>query len=133
MARFAWQSSPDLALQDTVRCMSSEAERISTNLRKGVLEFCVLGLLVDQPRYGLDLAQSLHAVGMIASDGSLYPLLTRLRDGGFVTTSWSQGDNGRHRRYYDLTDAGRRYLAEFRQMWTPLSATVTQIVEETRP
>lgn len=111
--------------------MSSDAERIATNLRKGVLEFCVLGLLVDGPRYGLDLAQSLHSSGLIAGDGSLYPLLTRLRDAGFVTTAWSQGDNGRPRRYYEATAAGRRYLAEFRRLWTPLSATVNQLVEET--
>lgn len=113
--------------------MSSEAGRIATNLRKGVLEFCVLGLLVDEPRYGLDLAQSLHQSGLIASDGSLYPLLTRLRDAGFVETAWSQGENGRPRRYYEVTAAGRRYLAEFRQQWTPLSATVNQILEGTRP
>lgn len=112
--------------------MSSDAERIATNLRKGVLEFCVLGLLVDRPRYGLDLAQSLHESGLIASDGSLYPLLTRLRDAGFVSTDWSQGDNGRPRRYYDITDAGRRYLAEFRRLWAPLSTTVNHLVEETR-
>ena len=113
--------------------MGSEAERIATNLRKGVLEFCVLGLLLDTPRYGLDLAQSLHESGLIASDGSLYPLLTRLRDAGFVTDAWSQGDNGRPRRYYEVTDAGRRYLGEFRQLWVPLSATVNRIVKETLP
>ncbi|MBK7822523.1 MAG: PadR family transcriptional regulator [Tessaracoccus sp.] len=113
--------------------MESEAVRIATNLRKGVLEFCVLGLLVGQPRYGFELAQSLHGAGLIASDGSLYPLLTRLRDAGFVTADWSQGDNGRPRRYYSLTDDGRRYLAEFRHVWAPLSATVNQIVEETTP
>lgn len=113
--------------------MDTDAERIQTNLRKGVLEFCVLGLLADEPRYGLDLAQSLHSSGLIASDGSLYPLLTRLRDAGFVTTSWTQGENGRPRRYYDLTAAGRSYLAEFRRLWVPMSAAVNQIVEGSQP
>jgi PadR family transcriptional regulator PadR len=111
--------------------MGADSERILTNLRKGVLEFCVLGLLADEPRYGLDLAASLHSAGLIASDGSLYPLLTRLRDAGFVTTSWSQGENGRPRRYYELTAAGRAYLTEFRALWTPLSTAVNDIVERT--
>lgn len=111
--------------------MGADSERILTNLRKGVLEFCVLGLLADGPRYGLELAASLHASGLIASDGTLYPLLTRLRDAGFVETSWAQGDNGRPRRYYELTAAGRGYLSQFRELWTPLSGAVNDIVERT--
>lgn len=113
--------------------MGTDSERIVTNLRKGVLEFCVLGLLAGEPRYGLDLAASLHSSGLIASDGTLYPLLTRLRDAGFVTTSWTQGENGRPRRYYELTAAGRAYLAQFRDLWAPLSNAVNEIVEGTKP
>ncbi len=87
-------------------------------LRRGVLEHCVLALLRDRPRYGFDLVRELaEGVGLLTSEGTIYPLLARLRRDGLVTTSWQESDAGPPRRYYGLTSDGRAALARFVEDW----------------
>ena len=109
--------------------MTESAERIATNLRKGVLEYCVLGLLADAERYGLELASDLQTRGLIASEGSLYPLLARMRDGGVVTTRTEAVGAGRPRRYYSITPAGREQLDGFADVWRGLAAEVDAVLK----
>ena len=87
-------------------------------LRRGVVEHCVLALLEDEPRYSYDLVTALgeHAP-LVTSEGTIYPLLSRLRKQGLVATSTRQSDAGPPRRYYELTAAGRHQLAAFRSSW----------------
>ena len=67
----------------------------------------MLALLRDQPRYGFDLVRTLaEADGLVTSEGTIYPLLSRLRRDGLVTTSWHESPSGPHRHYYELTTAG---------------------------
>jgi len=99
-------------------------------MRKGVVEYCVLGLLAREPMYGWQLADALTASGLIASIGTLYPLLGRLRDNGWVTTFDMPSDAGPVRRYYRLTDAGIAQLALFRVQWLPFARTVSSFVGE---
>lgn len=108
--------------------MTDSAERIATNLRKGVLEYCVLALLARSERYGLDLAGDLQARGLIAGEGSLYPLLARMREGGLVGTRTEAVGGGRPRRYYTITDEGRAQLAVFAGVWRTLGAEVDTIL-----
>lgn len=104
-------------------------ESVLTQLRKGVLEYCVLALLEREPSYGLDLAARLgsHRV-LFASEGTLYPLLSRLRRQGWVDSSWRESTSGPPRRYYALTDEGRRALSTFLEAWGPFSEDVRQVV-----
>ena len=91
-----------------------------THLRRGALEYCVLALLDGPPRYGLDLARTLGADGLLlTSEGTLYPLLTRLRKNGLVDTTWAESSSGPPHRYYALTPEGRKGLEEFRLIWAP--------------
>jgi len=99
-------------------------------MRKGVVEYCVLGLLAREPMYGWQLADALTAPGLIASIGTLYPLLGRLRDNGWVSTFEQPSDAGPVRRYYRLTDAGTAQLALFRTQWQPFARTVSGLVGE---
>ena len=101
-------------------------------MRKGVVEYCVLGLLAREPMYGWQLAEALTGAGLIASIGTLYPLLARLRDNGWVTTFDRASDAGPVRKYYELTDAGAQSLAQFRDQWTPFTRVVTAMVGEGR-
>ncbi|WP_309127063.1 PadR family transcriptional regulator [Microbacterium sp.] len=108
--------------------MTESAERIATNLRKGVLEYCVLGLLAESERYGLELANDLQTRGLIASEGSLYPLLARMRETGLVDTRTEAVGGGRPRRYYTITALGRDQLSTFVEVWRTLGAEVDTIV-----
>jgi len=96
-----------------------------TELRRGVLGPCVLALLDIKPRFGLELVRELDAAGgLLTSDGTVYPLLNRLRDAGLVTSEWRDAEGERARRYYFITDDGRKQLTAFRAEWTEFAATV---------
>jgi PadR family transcriptional regulator PadR len=101
-----------------------------TQMRKGVLEFCVLALLAGRPRYGYELVQDLARVdGMLTSEGTIYPLLARLHRERFVDTEWKESTGGPPRKYYRVTSAGQKALAAFRQEWTTLRSAVDAIVK----
>lgn len=86
---------------------------------------CVLALLELRPRFGLELVRDLAAAdGLLTSDGTVYPLLNRLRDAGLVTSEWRDDEGERARRYYFITEAGRQSLTAFRADWAWFSATV---------
>ncbi len=112
------------------------AESGLTELRRGVLGPCVLALLEVRPRFGLELVRDLAAAdGLLTSDGTVYPLLNRLRDAGLVTSEWRDDQGERARRYYSITNAGRETLEAFRTDWPRFSATVGNVLnhEMTHP
>ncbi|MEU3369309.1 PadR family transcriptional regulator [Streptomyces sp. NPDC006660] len=97
---------------------STKQARAAAQLRKGVLEYCVLALMRDRPRYGVELLHALEESGALAtSQGTVYPLLSRLRRDDLVTTTWQESTSGPPRRYYALTDSGRVALEEFTRVW----------------
>ena len=109
--------------------MLGMAEAELTELRRGVLGPCVLALLESRPRFGLELVRDLAAAGgLLTSDGTVYPLLNRLRDAGLVTSQWQVIEGERARRYYSITQAGRLSLAAFRGEWARFAATVGQVL-----
>ena len=99
-----------------------------TQLRRGAVEHCVLALLQEEERYGYDLVSELAEAGLLASEGTIYPLLSRLRKDGLVTTSWRESASGPPRRYYSLSAEGRAALADFTRSWTAFKASVDQIL-----
>lgn len=102
-------------------------------MRRGVLPYCVLAMLRDTERYGFELVQALGAVdGMVTSQGTLYPLLSRLRRHGLVETRWRESDAGPPRRYYRLTHAGRKALDGFTHDWSLLRDSVDTLLGGTR-
>jgi PadR family transcriptional regulator PadR len=95
------------------------AAKAVSQMRRGVLEFCVMALLRDGQRYGVELVRELGAVdAMVTSEGTIYPLLSRLRKDLLVDTVWRESPSGPPRRYYQLTQAGVRALDEFAAEWT---------------
>jgi PadR family transcriptional regulator PadR len=103
-----------------------------TELRRGVLGPCVLALLAQRPRFGLELVRELDAAGgLLTSDGTVYPLLTRLHNAGLVTSEWRDQEGERARRYYFITDEGRAHLKAFQADWTGFTATVDAVLRRT--
>lgn len=96
---------------------------ILTHLRRGALEYCILAMLEVEDRYGFDIARNLDPL-LLSSEGTLYPLLARLRKAGWVQTNWQESATGPPRRYYQLTSSGRETLHEFRIAWKAFSAAV---------
>src|SRR6266700_5269279 len=96
--------------QTTMCCMvDGEASNLVAQMRRGVLPFCVLAMLGDGERYGFELVRALASVdGMVTGEGTIYPLLARLRRQGLVETTWRESDAGPPRRYYRLAPCGGR-------------------------
>jgi PadR family transcriptional regulator PadR len=100
-------------------------------VRRGVAEQCVLALLTTGEKYGFELARELAARGrIIAGEGTLYPLLARLRRNGLVETSWQESNAGPPRRYYHLTSDGEKALASFKRQWQGFRDAVDEILSE---
>jgi PadR family transcriptional regulator PadR len=99
-------------------------------MRRGTLQYCVLALLVRNERYGFDLVRALAEVdGMVTSEGTIYPLLSRLRRDGWVESTWRESPSGPPRRYYRVTPAGRRALDAFALEWSRFRDAVDHFVE----
>ena len=107
-----------------------ERTELLTHLRRGTLEYCLLATLREAPSYGQELARSLGGTGaLIDSEGTLYPLLARLRRRGWVETVWRDSPHGPPRRYYSLTPDGRRAVETFTEVWGPFATAVTRCLE----
>lgn len=105
-------------------------DRILTHLRRGSVEYCVLAMVADAPAYGFDIARRLSRDGILMSgEGTLYPLLSRLRTAGQVETTWQESNEGPPRRYYSITTAGVQALRSFRAAWTPFRRAVDEAID----
>ncbi len=104
---------------------------VLTQLRRGVLEFCVLAALRRADRYGFELVKALaDADGLLTSEGTIYPLLARLRRDGSVETDWRESPAGPPRRYYRLTSDGEQAIAQFTEEWGRFRAAVDHLLTE---
>jgi PadR family transcriptional regulator PadR len=112
--------------------MTPTSSGAEAQLRKGVVEFAILALLKTEPMYGWQLSQELiERGGFIASIGTLYPVLSRLRAKGWVSTYDEASDAGPARRYYRLTASGTESLADFTSQWEVFSDSLTSLLKET--
>lgn len=116
-----------------MRNMVPAQEGLLAQMRRGTLQYCVLALLADEERYGFDLVRALGQVdGMVTSEGTIYPLLSRLRRDGLVDSTWRESRSGPPRRYYRLTRAGRTALDGFLREWSRFRDAVDHFMEGER-
>lgn len=102
-----------------------DTEKFSS-LRKGLLEFLILGIISSGKVYAADILQRLRATDFATQEGTLYPLLSKMRREELLDYEWRESDAGPPRKYYKLTPTGRRQLADFRAYWR----TLTHLIEE---
>jgi PadR family transcriptional regulator, regulatory protein PadR len=107
-------------------------EALLAQMRRGTLQYCVLSLLVSEERYGFDIVRALaEQDGMVTSEGTIYPLLSRLRRDRLVESTWQESPSGPPRRYYRLTDTGHTALESFKSEWRRFRDGVDHFVERT--
>jgi len=101
-------------------------ENTKAQMRKGVLEFCILSVLHNQRMYASDILASLKEAKMLVVEGTLYPLLTRLKNAELLEYEWEESTSGPPRKYYLLTEKGKKFLFELLETWKDLELAVKQ-------
>jgi PadR family transcriptional regulator PadR len=113
--------------------MSNDGDHWMAQLRKGMLELCMLALLANEERYGYQIAQGLtESAGLAVSEGTIYPLLSRLQREGLVEAQWRESPAGPPRKYYHMTSAGRQAFQSQASTWVNITRAVDKILEEAR-
>ncbi len=102
-------------------------ENAKAQMRKGVLEYCILLVLDGKPLYASNIIQALKEAKLIVVEGTLYPLLTRLKNAGLLTYRWEESTQGPPRKYYELTDSGREFLGNLENSWGELVESVATV------
>ncbi len=105
-------------------------DNVKSQMRKGMLEYCILLLLHREPSYASDIIQKLKDAKLIVVEGTLYPLLTRLKNDGLLSYEWVESTQGPPRKYYKLTSDGEGVLSELETAWDELSNTVNHLRNE---
>lgn len=104
--------------------MDVNAENIRSQMRKGVLEYCILSILNRKESYASSIIEELKAANMIVVEGTLYPLLIRLKNQGLLSYRWEESTQGPPRKYYCITDDGHSQLVEMDASWNDLVETI---------
>lgn len=99
-------------------------ENTKAQMRKGVLEYCILAVLAKERKYASEILNHLKESKMIVVEGTLYPLLARLRTAGFLEYEWEESASGPPRKYYQITDEGRLFLDALGTGWEELQQAV---------
>src|SRR6056297_3254185 len=105
-------------------------ENTKAQMKKGVLEFCILSILSKQDYYASDIIKALKEAKMIVVEGTLYPLLTRQKNAGLLSYRWEESTQGPPRKYYALTDKGREYMKALTDSWKDLVESINSIIDE---
>ncbi|MCE4216021.1 PadR family transcriptional regulator [Aquirufa antheringensis] len=104
-----------------------DIENAKVQMRKGILEFCILKIISKGEVYASTMLSELTSAKIMVVEGTLYPLLTRLKNAGFLDYRWVESVSGPPRKYYLLTEKGQEFLTEMSLTWDELQASVNQI------
>ncbi len=106
-------------------------ENTKAQMRKGVLEFCILSILSDGEHYPSEIIERMKNARLLVVEGTLYPLLTRLKNDGLLSYRWAESTSGPPRKYFTLTEDGKKTLAELLTNWSELTHAVNAIIQQT--
>lgn len=104
-----------------------KVENTKAQMRKGILEYCILTVLSKRAAYPSEIIKELKEAKLIVVEGTLYPLLTRLKNAGLLQYNWVESSSGPPRKYYELTEEGKVFLKELKNTWTELYTAVELI------
>lgn len=104
-------------------------ENTQVQMRKGILEFCILHIISREEVYASDMLEELTSAKLMVVEGTLYPLLTRLRKAGLVEYRWVESLSGPPRKYYTITVKGNNFLGHLRETWEELMTATNKIIQ----
>ena len=104
-------------------------ENTKAQMRKGILEFCILSILDKKEAYPSEIIDALKDAKLIVVEGTLYPLLSRLKNSELLSYRWEESKSGPPRKYYSLTKMGKAFLDELEGTWSELNTAVTKITQ----
>lgn len=105
-------------------------ENTKAQMRKGVLEFCILSILADGDAYPTEIIERMKKAKLVVVEGTLYPLLTRLKNMDLLSYRWEESTSGPPRKYYRLTETGERFLRELESTWDELVRSVDEVTRK---
>jgi PadR family transcriptional regulator PadR len=105
-------------------------ENAQVQMRKGILEYCILQIISRGEVYASEILEELLTARIMVVEGTLYPLLTRLKNAELLDYKWIESSSGPPRKYYILTDKGTSFLNELSQTWNELSSSVNSIISK---
>ena len=105
-------------------------ENTKAQMRKGVLEYCILSILDENDAYVAEILDTLKDAKLLVVEGTIYPLLTRLKNAGLLSYRWEESTSGPPRKYYKITEAGKASLAELSTSWKALTTAVNKITKQ---
>lgn len=106
-----------------------KTDKIKAQMRKGILELCVLSIISNKEAYPSDIINALKDNKLIVVEGTLYPLLKRLKDAAFLSYNWQESQSGPPRKYYQITDEGTNFLSELLSTWKDLNQAVSKSIK----
>ena len=111
--------------------MESSSENVRAQMRKGVLEYCILSILSRKEAYASSILEELKDANMLVVEGTLYPLLIRQKNQGLLSYRWEESPQGPPRKYYVITEKGREQLAEMDSAWTEMIQSIETLRNDT--
>ena len=105
-------------------------DNTASQMRKGVLEFCILSIIKQGEAYPSDIIEKMKSANLNILEGTLYPLLTRLKNAGLLAYTWKESQQGPPRKYFLLTDDGRNFLKELDETWKDLNYSVNKTTQK---
>lgn len=105
-------------------------ENTKAQMRKGVLEYCILSVLKEEDAYVAEILATLKDAKLLVVEGTIYPLLTRLKNEGLLNYRWEESTGGPPRKYYGLTETGRLFLKELTLTWNELQTAVSIVTTQ---
>lgn len=108
-------------------------ENTKAQMRKGILELCVLSIISQEEAYPSDIISKLKEAKLIVVEGTLYPLLSRLKDASLLDYTWRESSSGPPRKYYTLTDEGKGFMDELTDTWQDLNHAVAEAIKAPKP
>ena len=109
-----------------------DIENTRAQMRKGILEYCILLVISKGRMYANDILKELKKADLIVVEGTIYPLLSRLKNSGLLTYKWEESKSGPPRKYYYLTDDGTATMEELSKTWQQLNKTINNLLEHTK-